>query len=73
MTEARCPFCFPDANRISHAGGRILGRSRLLVPRRHVSSWFEATPDERSELVAATDIARHAIFSRTVSISASMC
>jgi len=70
MSEAVCPFCFPDANRIFHAGDLVLGLwdgypvspgHALLVPRRHVSSWFEATPAERSELAAATDIARAAI------------
>ena len=71
--EAVCPFCFPDANLIFHAGDLVLGLwdgypvspgHALLIPRRHVSSWFEVTPDERSELVAATDIARQAILSR---------
>ena len=74
--DAACPFCFPDAGRIFHVGDLVLGLwdgypvspgHALLVPRRHVSSWFEATPDERSELVAATDIARQAILSRMVS------
>jgi diadenosine tetraphosphate (Ap4A) HIT family hydrolase len=33
----------------------------LLVPRRHVASWFEATGDERGELVSALDIAQRLV------------
>jgi diadenosine tetraphosphate (Ap4A) HIT family hydrolase len=36
----------------------------LLVPRRHVATWFEATDDERAELVAGIDWARQAIEQR---------
>jgi diadenosine tetraphosphate (Ap4A) HIT family hydrolase len=70
MAEATCPFCFPDASRIFHAGDLILGLwdgypvspgHALLVPRRHVASWFDATSAERSELTAAIEIARAAI------------
>jgi diadenosine tetraphosphate (Ap4A) HIT family hydrolase len=31
------------------------------VPRRHVASWFEASPEERTELIAALERARAAI------------
>jgi len=33
----------------------------LLVPRRHISSWFEASTEERQHLLAAIDVARDAI------------
>jgi len=33
----------------------------LLVPRRHVASWFEATREERIALLDAVDVARAAI------------
>jgi diadenosine tetraphosphate (Ap4A) HIT family hydrolase/HKD family nuclease len=33
----------------------------LLVPKRHVATWFDATKEEQAELVAAIDIARAAI------------
>lgn len=33
----------------------------LLVPRRHVQSWFEALPEERLALTKAIDVARFAI------------
>jgi ATP adenylyltransferase len=67
---ADCPFCFPDATRIFHAGPLVLGLwdgfpvapgHALLIPRRHVTGWFEATPEERAELTAALDLARAAI------------
>jgi len=35
----------------------------LLVTRRHVATWFDATPEERLELMAAIDIVRAAIIS----------
>jgi diadenosine tetraphosphate (Ap4A) HIT family hydrolase len=70
MPEANCPFCFPDASRIFHAGDLVLGLwdgypvspgHALLVPRRHVASWFDATAAERTALMAAIEIARAAI------------
>jgi diadenosine tetraphosphate (Ap4A) HIT family hydrolase len=70
MAEISCPFCFPDANRIFHAGELVLGLwdgypvspgHALLVPRRHVASWFDATSAERGELAAALEIARTTI------------
>lgn len=33
----------------------------LLVPRRHIATWFDALPDERAELMEAIDRARAAI------------
>ena len=33
----------------------------LLVPRRHVATWFDATDDERAELLAGIEHAREAI------------
>jgi diadenosine tetraphosphate (Ap4A) HIT family hydrolase len=70
MAEAGCPFCFPDAARVFHTSDLVLGLwdgypispgHALLVPRRHIASWFEATPAERNELTAAINIARAAI------------
>lgn len=68
-----CPFCRPEADRIFHAGRNILGLwdafpvspgHALLVTRRHVASWFEATEDEQRELIEAIPIARTAIAER---------
>ena len=71
MTDlSSCPFCHPEAGRIFHAGERVLGLwdafpvspgHALLVPKRHVATWFDATKEEQAELVAAIDIARAAI------------
>lgn len=36
----------------------------LLVPKRHVATWFDASPEERRELTEAIDIARARILER---------
>lgn len=73
MTSAACPFCAPDASRIFHAGPLTLALwdafplnqgHALLVPKRHVATWFEATADEQTELLAAVQLARQEIESR---------
>jgi len=65
-----CPFCNPRKDLVFHQGTHVLGLwdafpvaegHALLITRRHVESWFDATPEERAELMAATDIARRAI------------
>ena len=70
---AACPFCNPEASRIFHAGQRVLGiwdaypvseGHALIVTKRHIASWFEATGDERSELIAALSIARERVEDR---------
>lgn len=33
----------------------------LLIPKRHVTTWFDASPEERAELLSAIDSARTAI------------
>jgi superfamily II DNA or RNA helicase/HKD family nuclease/diadenosine tetraphosphate (Ap4A) HIT family hydrolase len=73
MSEPSCPFCTIDAQRIFHSGEVVVGiwdacpvseGHALLVPRRHVASWFAATPQERTELAAATAAVREAILKR---------
>ncbi|HXI13728.1 MAG TPA: DUF3427 domain-containing protein [Thermoanaerobaculia bacterium] len=59
-----CPFCdiideaaiftTPEFFAIWDAFPASPGHA-LVIPRRHVASWFEATPDERSALSEATD------------------
>jgi superfamily II DNA or RNA helicase/diadenosine tetraphosphate (Ap4A) HIT family hydrolase/HKD family nuclease len=65
-----CPFCNPNPSAIFHEGESVYGLwdafpvsdgHALLVTRRHVASWFEATPAERLELTEATLAARRAI------------
>ncbi len=68
-----CPFCHPDRSRVFYEGKLVIALwdsfpvtdgHVLLIPKRHVSTWFDATPEEQQELVAAVDIAREKIFAR---------
>lgn len=65
-----CPFCNPNPSALFHEGDAVFGvwdafpvseGHALLVTRRHVASWFDATPSEREELAEATNAARRAI------------
>src|SRR5512139_734506 len=73
MSAETCPFCFPDGTRVFHAGELVLGLwdgypvspgHALLIPRRHVASWFDVTPQERTELTEAIGVAQQAIRQR---------
>ena len=68
-----CPFCRPAAERLFHVGEGVLGlwdafpaspNHALLVPKRHVATWFDASPAERRELMEAIDVARAKILER---------
>src|SRR5262245_50853225 len=70
MTEPVCPFCPPAPERVFHAGELafvlwdahpVSPGHALIVPRRHVATWWNATPEEQSELLAALAIARQEI------------
>jgi superfamily II DNA or RNA helicase/diadenosine tetraphosphate (Ap4A) HIT family hydrolase len=65
-----CPFCEVDTDRIFYESHLILGLwdafpvapgHALLVTRRHVASWFDASPGERAELLEGIVAARQAI------------
>lgn len=70
MSEQNCPFCnIPQEERF-YDGQLVFGiwdshpaspGHALLVPRRHVPTWFDASPEEQAELLAAIDAARAAI------------
>lgn len=69
-SDAQCPFCEVSLERVFHSSDLILGvwdgfpvspGHALLVPRRHVATWFDATPEERGELADAIEAARAAI------------
>lgn len=69
MTEP-CPFCDPEPERVFLETDLVVGLwdkypvspgHALLVPRRHVAGWFEATEEERQALTAALDLARDRI------------
>ena len=70
MTEPRCPFCEPDTTRVFYRDPLVTGLwdafpvsagHALVVPRRHVSAWFDATREEQEALVRAVAAARDAI------------
>ena len=71
--EHPCPFCQPPGDRIAFSDPLALGLwdafpvspgHLLLVPRRHVPTWFDATADEQAALVKAIDKARALIEER---------
>jgi len=66
-----CPFCNPDADRIIHDADPVIlclwdgfpvspGHA-LVVPRRHVPTWFESTPQEQTSLLEGIEIAKQII------------
>ena len=68
-----CPFCAPDQARVFHQDDLVLGLwdgfavspgHALLVPRRHVAGWFDATSAEQEALTAALGVAKAAIETR---------
>ena len=67
MPTNPCPFCQLPTERV--AGGNALGLivrdaypvspgHTLIIPRRHVGSFFDLTPDERTGLLTLLDQAR---------------
>ena len=70
MSQPVCPFCSVEAARVFHASRYILALwdgfpvspgHALLVPKRHVASWSEATAEERRELFESVEIVRSVI------------
>jgi superfamily II DNA or RNA helicase/HKD family nuclease/diadenosine tetraphosphate (Ap4A) HIT family hydrolase len=70
VTESACPFCYPTNERVFYRDSLVIGLwdgfpvtpgHALLVPIRHVPTWFEASLDERMALMRAIDAARLAI------------
>src|SRR4051812_42951199 len=73
IVNAVCPFCAPAPDRLFFASDLVLGiwdafpvsaGHALLIPRRHIPAWFDATPAERHALTEAIDVARDAILKR---------
>ena len=65
-----CPFCEPCSERVFYRDALVVGLwdafpvttgHALLVPVRHVPTWFESSMEERSALMRAVDAARLAI------------
>ena len=70
MSEPKCPFCDPPAERVFYRDSLVIGlwdgfpvtpRHALLIPVRHTPTWFEATDQEKLMLLRSIDIARSAI------------
>jgi diadenosine tetraphosphate (Ap4A) HIT family hydrolase len=75
MTQptATCPFCSPPHTRILFETALALGLwdayplnpgHVLVIPRRHVGSWFDATSAERDEMLQIADDARRLVAER---------
>ena len=70
MTATDCPLCAVPADRFIYADELVVALwdayavspgHALVVPRRHVASWFDATREERAALTDAVQHARAAI------------
>ena len=68
-----CPFCHPAPERIIFENPLVIALwdafpvnrgHALIVPRRHVPTWFDASAEERVALMAAVDEARDLIVAR---------
>jgi diadenosine tetraphosphate (Ap4A) HIT family hydrolase len=66
----QCPFCNISAARILQESALAIALSDafpvsrghcLVIPRRHVRSWFETSEDERREMLRLLDDAREAL------------
>ena len=74
VEEKGCPFCgVGEESRTFLRDDFVLGLwdkypvspgHALLIPRRHISSWFEATPSEQNALLQALSISRQKILRR---------
>lgn len=68
--HGKCPFCSFDSARVLHASASAVALTDgypvspghcLIVPRRHVVSWFDTNDDERRDMLALLDAARVSI------------
>jgi ATP adenylyltransferase len=73
MAEPACPFCVLREDLVFYEGDLVLALwdafpaspgHALVVPRRHVASWWEASDAERVALIAALDTVRQAVIER---------
>ena len=69
-TQLPCIFCKPPADRIFFRSELVIGLwdaypvspgHALLIPRRHIPTWFEANAKERGALIDAMDAAKAVI------------
>ena len=72
-----CPFCEPTDERVAISGEltRVLfdlypvtDGHLLVVPRRHIARWSEATVEERAALLEHSDLARELAILRDLTV-----
>ena len=65
-----CPFCRPARDRVLHDDGLVFVLRDgfpvspghvLVVPHRHVGSFFDTTADERRAILESLDVAKRAV------------
>lgn len=70
MSTPSCPFCTPLPDSVFHDSPLAIGLwdqfpvspgHALLIPRRHVATWFDATREEHLALLDGIDVARKLI------------
>jgi diadenosine tetraphosphate (Ap4A) HIT family hydrolase len=68
-----CLFCQPDPTRIAFETDRFIGLwdgfpvspgHLLVIPRRHIPTWFDATAEEQVALLQGIEMARQEILRR---------
>lgn len=68
-----CPFCNPSLSQIFYADDLVAGLwddspvapgHALLIPCRHIASWFEANPEEQGALLRVLEIARQEVMKK---------
>ena len=68
-----CPFCKPPAERILHGDAHavvirdafpVSDGHTLIIPRRHVASFFDLTPAERDSVMALLDWVKSDVWSK---------
>lgn len=71
--SSACIFCEPDRSRIAFETDLFFGLwdgfpvspgHMLVIPRRHIATWFDATPDEQAALLRGIEMARQEILRR---------
>jgi len=67
MPENDCPFCKVPRDHVFHEGPLTLALwdvfpvtpgHTLLIPKRHVPTWFDASPEEQHELMRGVEAVR---------------
>ena len=73
MAMEGCPFCNVPAEQVFHQGAHVQAvwdrfpvspGHALLIPTRHVATWFEASDDEKLEVLQAIDVVKSIIDER---------